>query len=204
MGVSDDAILLEADNLQNEAADLLGQAGLLACIQATYPCRVSGSVALGLMVRRDVDIWAELPDDHDIPGFFQVGARIVGSFQVAKASFSNHFIRGLPEFDHGLYWGVEINHRGQRWKLDLWGYGPERYSEHTNWFDELRRALAGVGRVNVLRAKKALLAGGHYDQGITGLEIYEAVLSGARSKEQVVESALQQRALNGSAKRAAA
>ena len=189
MDIQDAEILQLADGLEQEAEDLLGRGGLLSRIQGHAPCHVSGSVALGLMVRRDVDVWAQLSADQDVATFFQVGASIANEYEVLKASFSNHYLRGLPEFDHGLYWGIEIVYRGQRWKLDLWGYGPERFQEHTDQFAELQRSLEAIARDDILRVKTALLAGAHYRNGITGLDIYRAVLAGARSASQVIEYA---------------
>jgi hypothetical protein len=62
-----------------------------------------GSHALDLMTWRDLDVSLQLPDEHDVPAFFDVGRAIARSFVAIRMSFSYQFIRPHVSFDHGLY-----------------------------------------------------------------------------------------------------
>ncbi len=173
------ALLEQAQRLSDEAYALLDQGGLLDIIQQAGHTFISGSLALNLMVRRDVDVYVQLTNDLDIAAFFALGAAITGQFQVLKASYSNHFIRNLPEFDHGLYWGIQLIYQNQPWKLDLWGYGPQHFRDHCRQLEELQQRLAPVERIEILRLKTALREGDHYRDSASGYDIYTAILTAA-------------------------
>ncbi len=182
---TDEALLERAGQLHSEAQALLFEDGLLAAIQSFGPTFVSGSVALDLLVRRDIDIYVQLAGDLDTSAFFEIGAAITRKFQVLKASYSNHFIRNFPGFDHGLFWGIQINHHDRKWKLDLWGYGPGHFTEHCTRFERLREALRAVNPATILRIKDELRDGDGYRYGTSGNDIYTAVLTGnVRTAEQ--------------------
>ena len=171
MSLADAELFERSAAVRAEAQTLLAEGGLLACLREFGPTSVVGSFALDLMVRRDLDIYIRLDDDLDILRFFEIGAVIIRQFPVLKASYSNHFIRGLPEFDHGLYWGILIDYTGNPWKLDVWGHGPAHYAEHLAEFEHLQNALANANRTAILRIKDAV-------QGATpSLDIYNAVIT---------------------------
>ena len=185
MNKTDEELLEQAQKLHAEAQVLLFQDGLLATIQRFGPTFISGSVALNLMVRRDIDIYVRLSNDLDITTFFAIGAAITQQLQVLKASYSNHFIRNFPGFDHGLFWGIQLNHQGQKWKLDLWGHGPHHFDEHCAQFEQLRETLKTLDQVTILRIKDALRDGDGYRYGVSGNDIYTAVLTAnVRTTEQ--------------------
>ena len=181
-----DAELLEQhQKLASELQTLLIQDGLLAAVQAYGLVFVGGSAALGFLVRRDVDLNVRLADDMDTATFFALGGALTRQFLVQKASYSNHFIRNWPRFDHGLYWGIQLKHSGTVWKLDLWGYGPQRYDAHRRQYLALSQSLAGIERLAVLRLKDDLRDGDGYRYGATAQDIYTAMTSGGvRTVEQ--------------------
>lgn len=164
--------------LCTEANVLLLEYGLLDIIQKIGPAIVGGSLALNLMGRRDIDIYVQLSNGQEISHFFALGGTIATKFEVLKASYSNHFIRHFPGFDHGLFWGIQLNHNNRRWKLDLWGYGPQHFENHCLQFRKLQESLAAVEPLTILRLKDAFREDETYRDGITGFEIYTAVIEG--------------------------
>ena len=178
MSKTDPELLEQHQKLSDELQNLLIQEGLLAVIQSFGLAAVGGSAALGLLVRRDVDVSVRLKDDMDTATFFAIGAAITKQFLVQKASYSNHFIRNWPGFDHGLYWGIQLKHRGVVWKLDLWGYGPAQFDAHRRRHVLLSQALAKLDRAVILRLKDDLHDGEGSRYGATGPDIYTALTSG--------------------------
>ncbi len=179
---TEDALLSQARQLQNEATALLQDRGLLRLVESFGEARVGGSVALGLMARREVDVYLRLDDERDTKLFFSVGAALTGAFSVVKASYSDHFIRGWPGFSSGLFWGIQLDDAGKRWKLDLWGEGPEAFVEHRHTFETMREALHAIDPVQVLKLKHIFREGDGYRDQVTGLAIYQAVLAGVESE----------------------
>lgn len=173
---TDDDLLIQAKNLNVEAKLLLYQEELHSTIQNYGTTVIYGSVALDLMVRREMDLYVQLPDDQDIPLFFEIGAAITRKHEVLKASYTNHFIRNFPGFDHGLFWGISLRYSQQRWKLDLWGHGPSYFAEHLTQFTQLQNELKEIDPVIILRIKDALQAEDGYLNGISANDIYMAVL----------------------------
>jgi hypothetical protein len=181
-----DAELLEQhQTLASELQTLLIHDGLLSAIQAFGVVFVGGSAALGFLVRRDVDINVRLADDMDTATFFSIGAALTHQFLVQKASYSNHFIRNWPRFDHGLYWGIQLKHSGTVWKLDLWGYGPQRFDAHRRQHMALSQSLSGIDRAAILRLKDELRDGAGYRHDATAQDIYTAMTTaGVRTVEE--------------------
>ena len=181
MSKTDAELFEQHEKLASELQNLLIRDGLLAIIQAFGVVFVGGSAALGFLVRRDVDLNVRLPDDMDTGTFFAIGAAITRQFLVQKASYSNHFIRNWPRFDHGLYWGVQLKHSGTVWKLDLWGYGPPRFDAHRRQHLALVQSLTGIDRAAILRLKDDLRDGDGYRFDATAHDIYAALAAGVRT-----------------------
>lgn len=176
MGRTDEQLLEQATALRCEADDLLHQEGLLALLQSYGPAGVIGSYALDLMTWPDLDLNVRLRHELDVPTFFAIGSRIVTTFQVAKMSYSNQSVRTDVPFDRGLFWGIRLLHRGQIWKLDLWGYGEEDYRASGERFERLRKRLEQADRLAILRIKDVMCREANYRTEVSSIQIYEAVL----------------------------
>jgi hypothetical protein len=165
----------QARKLRNEAHSLLYEKGLLDLVQSSGPTCVTGSYSLDLMTWRDLDISVQLPDERDIPGFFNIGHRIVDRFKVARMTFNNPVL--LPNFpyDRGLYLGPHMLYRGQNWKVDLWGYGKDNYQMNLHKFERLSDELRDADRLSILRIKNEVCRRPEYIHEVNSLDIYEAV-----------------------------
>ena len=117
----DKEIVKHSRLLHQEASDLLNKEGLLPILRSFGATRVIGSYALAMMTWPDIDISMKLPNDQNVDLFFEIAKKIATKFQITKMSYSNHFIRNFPGFDHGLYWGIRLCYAEREWKIDLWG-----------------------------------------------------------------------------------
>jgi hypothetical protein len=172
---SDDGLLAQAARLREEAHSLLYDKGLLEVVRSVGPACVIGSFALDLMTWRDLDISVQLSDEKDIPGFFDIGRKIIDRFQVSRMTYTNPVLHPDFPFDRGFYWGIHILHSGQTWKVDLWGYGEDDYHENLQKFARLSEQLSNGDRLAILRIKNEVCERPEYHHEVISLDIYEAV-----------------------------
>ena len=176
--MDDKEIVAYSGLLRDEASELLNTEELLPMLKDYGTTRVIGSYTLDTMTWPDIDISMQLPHEQDVELFFEIGNRIATKFQITKMSYSNHFIRNFPGFDHGLYWGILLRYGGREWKIDLWGYGETDYQSHMAEFDMLHTQLQKIDRVAILRIKHAVSQRPDYRGDVyNSLSIYRAVLT---------------------------
>ncbi|MDE0484133.1 MAG: hypothetical protein OXI67_16260 [Candidatus Poribacteria bacterium] len=176
--MTDKEIVAHSRSLHAEAADLLNTEGLLPMLKSFGTTRVIGSYTLDTMTWRDIDISMKLPDAQDVALFFEIGNKIATKFQVTKMSYSNHFIRNFPGFDHGLYWGIQLLYADQEWKIDLWGYGETDYHKHMAEFDTLHNQIQQADCTAILRIKHAISQRSDYRGDVyNSMAVYRAVLT---------------------------
>ena len=175
--MNDTHINANARNLREEASKVLNKEGLLTLLQDYGDTRVIGSYTLDTMTWRDIDISMKLPDAKDVMLFFTIGKGIAKMFQITKMSFSNHYIRNFPGYDHGLYWGIQLLYDQQEWKIDLWGYGETDYEKHMSEFDDLHEQLQQADRDAVLRIKYIISQHPEYRGDMyNSMKVYQAVI----------------------------
>ncbi len=172
---SDAELIALAAALKAEASELLHGAGLLEAVGGGRPVTVVGSYAMDVMTWRDLDVYLELRHERDTAALFAAGAAVERRFEIVRASYSNMFIRDDQEFESGLYWGVQLLHRGLAWKVDLWGYGEREHAEKMAASEELRRTVEGADRLAVLRVKDAACRWEQYRKGVCSVHVYDAV-----------------------------
>ena len=173
----DKEIVKHSRLLHQEASDLLNKEGLLPILRSFGATRVIGSYALDMMTWPDIDISMKLPNDQNVDLFFEIAKKIATKFQITKMSYSNHFIRNFPGFDHGLYWGIRLCYAEREWKIDLWGYSDADYQTHIAEFDALHRQLQRADRTAILRIKHVICQHPDYRGNVyNSVAIYRAVL----------------------------
>ncbi|MER5785533.1 hypothetical protein ABT104_28045 [Streptomyces mobaraensis] len=173
------AILAEQQALQAEADEAVGDLGLAGLLaKCGEPVRV-GSSALGLMVRRDIDITVVCPDlGAGAPkAVADIGAALAVHDRVRQVRFrddTGHWNTD-PMYPDGLYLGVEYRSAaGREWTLDIWFVDePDRQPDLAH-VRALPPRLTDAHRVRILRIKRALAA--RPGDGTPGYDVYRAVL----------------------------
>jgi len=177
--VTDDDVLERQAALQVRSdevvrdLDALGLAGTVGT-----PTR-TGSSALGLMVRRDIDITTV--GDLDVARVFALGQVLATHPRVWKVTFRNDTGAWNKSADYpdGLYWLVDyVDEAGDAWTLDLWflAEGTTQYDlEHMK---TMPARMTREARVAILRIKEDRLANVAPPPApsMPSYEIYEAVL----------------------------
>lgn len=151
--------------LQKEAdkiVDLLRLEALLSNVGK--PIRV-GSSAMGLMVRRDVDITV-ICDDLSLSdtraAFAQVGAKLMSMDRhVASVRFRNDtgaWNTDRASYPDGLYLGVSArSDDGMDWTLDIWAVDQPERQPDLNHLRTLLPRLTDDRRKTILLIKRALV-----------------------------------------------
>ena len=175
--MSDTEIIRHSRLLHQEATELLDKEGLLPMLKTFGTTQVIGSYALDTMTWPDIDISMNLPEAQNVELFFEIGKRIATKFQITKMSYSNHFIRNFPGFDHGLYWGTQLRYGEREWKIDLGGDVDTDYQTHIADADALCRQLQQADRLAILRIKHVICQHPDYRGNVyNSMAIYRAVL----------------------------
>jgi hypothetical protein len=168
--------------LQDEAAAVLADLELLSLLEHVgRPVQV-GSVALGLMVARDIDVTVLCPT-LDTAAIFDVVKPLAGHPRIRELRFrddTDH--RNLdPRYPDGIYWGPKYRgESGADWNLDLWFTHEDSRQFDLEHLESLPPKLTLETRAAILLIKDACLGRPWYSSH----EIYTAVLDhGVRTHE---------------------
>ncbi|MEU4115478.1 hypothetical protein AB0F71_13395 [Kitasatospora sp. NPDC028055] len=188
---TDDELLDRQRALQAEADAVHADLGLDALLGALgTPVRV-GSSALGLMVRRDLDVTVVCPrlDASVHERVAAAGARLALHERVRQVRLRNDtgaWNEDPAAYPDGLYLGLD--HRcpaGYDWTLDLWFVDdPDRQPDLAHLRD-LPPRLTRQARTAILRIKHAWADRPEYGRSVRSWGIYRAVLDeGVRTPEE--------------------
>jgi hypothetical protein len=186
----DELLLARQDGLQAEAA--LARADLRldqALSEVGRPVLV-GSAALGLMVRRDLDITVVTPA-LDLNSVLRLGARMANHPRVREVVFRNdtggwNLDLGYPD---GLYLGLRYRSpAGKDWTIDLWFVDePDRQPDLAH-LRTLPGRLTPTTRAAIIRIKDSWWNHPKVQPSVSSHDIYSAVLDGdVRTVDQFVQ-----------------
>ncbi|MFE6667330.1 hypothetical protein ACFVFH_27670 [Streptomyces sp. NPDC057697] len=187
--------LLEKQDALRTAADAVGADLRLDERLSTVgrPVRV-GSYALGLMVRRDLDVTVICPklDPQTLEAVAGIGARLAQHQRVRQVRFRDD--TGAwntdPEYPDGLYLGVDCRSvRGhEEWNLDIWFVDePDRQPDLAH-LRTLPPRLTPDTRAAILGIKQSWADRAEYGSAVKSVDVYRAVLNdGVRTPQQFDE-----------------
>ena len=182
-----DAQLLDSQNaLQSEARAVMADLDLLALLGRSGTPVHTGSSALGLMVRRDIDVTTTCPA-LDAAAVFDLGRPLAAHPRVRQLTFRNdtgHW-RTEDEYPDGLYWLVEyVSEAGATWTLDLWFIAEGTTQHDLEHMKTLPGRLDDETRAAILRIKSAMHERPEAER-VSGYSVYEAVLDhGIRTPDE--------------------
>ena len=188
--LDDQRLLEEADKV----VELLQLDALLSNIGR--PIRV-GSSAMGLMVRRDIDITVVCEDlsSETRAAFIQAGAKLMlMDRHVVSVRFRNDtgaWNTDPASYPDGLYLGVSTRtNEGTDWTLDIWAVDQPERQPDLNHLRTLLPRLDDDRRKTILLIKQALAAtrSCSVESKIPSAYVYDAVVEdGVGSVEQFAE-----------------
>ena len=187
-----DPLLERQQALQEEAAAVVADLGLQPLLaRVGRPVRV-GSVALGLMVARDID-FTVLCTEVDATRVFEAIGPLAAHPRIRELRFRNdtgHW-NVDPDYPDGVYWGPRYrSEAGDDWSLDLWFIHEGSRQFDLDHVESLPPRLTPETRLAILRIKDDCLGRPWYsshaittavlDHGVRTPAEYRAHVEGAR------------------------
>ncbi|MER7754405.1 hypothetical protein [Kitasatospora sp. NPDC097643] len=177
-------LLRRQDELQAEAGVVHADLGLAALLGGVGdPVRV-GSAALGLMVRRDLDVTVVCPrlDAAVHRSVVAIGGQLALHGRVRQVRLRNDTgaWNSAPEaYPDGLYLGLDYRcPRGHDWTLDLWFVDEPARQPDLAHLRDLPPRLTPPAREAILRIKHVWAERPEYGRSVRSWDVYRAVLDG--------------------------
>ena len=143
--------------LQDEAAGVLVDLDLLSLLgRVGRPVQV-GSVALGLMVARDIDVTV-LCRELDADRIFELARPLAAHPRVRELRFRNDTgdWNVDPDYPDGIYWGPRYRSAaGDDWTLDIWFIHEQSRQFDLEHLESLPPRLTPETRLAILEIKEA-------------------------------------------------
>ncbi|MFI9366206.1 hypothetical protein ACIG5E_34910 [Kitasatospora sp. NPDC053057] len=188
---TDDELLRHQTALQAEADAVHADLDLDALLGALgKPVRV-GSSALGLMVRRDLDVTVTCPrlDTAAHQRVAALGARLALHERVRQVRWRNDtgaWNEDPAAYPDGLYLGLSYRSPdGLDWTLDVWFVDDPARQPDLAHLRDLPPRLTPQARTAILRIKHAWAENPDYGRTVRSWDIYRAVLDdGVRTPQE--------------------
>ncbi|HUP72142.1 MAG TPA: hypothetical protein VM282_03760 [Acidimicrobiales bacterium] len=168
---------LDPDFLQREAEGVRRDLGLDDTLGVLGQVHIVGSAALGLMVRRDLDLTI-VCDRLDVLELYAAGASLVRHPHVRELTFRNdcgHWNID-PMYPDGVYWGIDYREGDVRWNLDIWFVDePDRQPDLAH-VREFPARLTPETREAIMKIKSLWCDRPEYGGVVRSYDIYIAVL----------------------------
>jgi len=159
--------------------DMIGLERLLSDIGK--PTRV-GSSALGLMVRRDIDITVSCKklDEDTQRAVVDLAGRLAMHASVGSVHFRNDtgfWNNAVDEYPDGLYLNLTYRDRtGEDWTFDIWFVDEPERQPDLKHLHTIPPKLTSSAREAILTIKSALADGSSAGEHPSSFQVYSAVL----------------------------
>ena len=179
-----ESVASQEARLTNEAETLIEELGLLQILRRHGRAEIVGSVALGLIVKLDIDLHLLVEADDLLCVCDDIYHRLLAHRRVQHIRISDYRDRG------GLKVGIDaLPAPSGRWSIDMW---VTNRPEATGFalVDTLRDKLTPDTREAILSIKRHYHESGHLRDGLS-TTIYKAVVEHGVSTPQEFDRFLQ-------------
>ena len=162
-------MIINTNDLKREAESIVKNLSLLEILRRYGEVRVVGSVALNLIVKRDIDLHVVVQTDDLFEVVDQIYHALLGIKDVMHIRISDYRGRGGIKVGIDSYTGLSGD-----WSIDLW---ITNLPETTGFalVDRLNQQLTNEQRKAIMTIKKALHSRSELRDGIS-TQIYAAVV----------------------------
>lgn len=181
-------------DLQKEAHKILGQLQLIEKLSKYGKPEIIGSLFLGLMVWRDIDIevendnltkeeLGELVKNIILDTEYRIDFTVIYNCQFLKPHLPKGTYLGIKFYDH-LPKEEQSSKSDKIWKIDIW-FLPKENLQGSLKTNEIKNNLTDDSKKIILEIKEELWQNPKYKKIITSIDIYEAVLDkGVKNLEE--------------------
>jgi hypothetical protein len=171
-----DELIIQEEKLQRQAYEVLEALNLLHFLSKYGRPKIVGSVALGLMTWRDIDIDLEITGKIRDEDFWQTAKYLLAQDEVTliilvdnrkmieKNRPPSMYIGGKYQADEGAIWKIDIR------------FVSEQHAIAQKHIDSISSKLTDGRRRAILRIKQVVAQDTRYRTEISSVDIYEAVL----------------------------
>ena len=174
--MNNNKLIAQADELQRQADGVLITLDLLNYLSKYGHPRVVGSVALGLMTWRDIDIDLEVIGDLIEEDFWETAKHLLRQDNVTLLTLVDN--RQLIEKNRptSMYIGIKYLDADQTvWKIDL-RFVSDQDAIAQKYIDSIRSKLTTETRKSILCIKNVVSSDPRYRSEFSSVDIYNAVL----------------------------
>ncbi len=182
------SLIKNSQNLCDTANKILKQTKAVEIFSQLGQVEVIGSLKLGLMYRRDLDLLV-ISDKIEKTKALEITKEFLDSGKFRTVALADY--QTYPGFDMplGFYWELVVIEDDQEWKFDVWYLEPrERYTklvlDSIKKFEQLLTQNPEKAEI-ILKIKEAYFDGIKYKDKVKSFDIYTAVLEkGVTSVEE--------------------
>lgn len=180
-----------AQMLADEAREVIERLDLLGLLTGRFgEVEITGSLAYGLMVWRDMDIHMPAAPEARLE-WMRFGSELALRMETVgmrlhKGHYLDDYVDPHP-LGAGLYWGLEFrDHQNRAWKADLWGWAPDDFARRRAKDAALLVELAEADRDLILKLKtEARERPDYYGRVVTSFDVYRFAI--ARAGDSLAE-----------------
>lgn len=158
--------------MKQEADNKLSETKILEALSNYGEAYITGSYALDLMVRKemDVNIALDKPTNETVIEILDDVMRLLSPISL---DYRN---RTLPETKIRIdgHWIFAKCLDG--WKFDIWVIGREEHEKQMKMFDELESRITDANRATIMEIKQQAQQDEEISKTYTGQSVYDAVL----------------------------
>jgi hypothetical protein len=190
-----DDLIVQEKELQRQAYEVLETLNLLHFLSRYGQPKIVGSLALGLMTWRDIDIDLETPEEIRDKDFWQTAKYLLAQNGVTLVTLVDNRKRIEKNRPTSMYIGGKYQaHEGAIWKIDI-RFVSEQHAIAQKYIDRISSELTDSKRRAILSIKHIVAQDSRYRTEISSVDIYEAVLTKSVTdlkgfKEQLIESGI--------------
>ena len=164
-------------SLKAEADKILHERGLIKILGKFGTTFVTGSYALKLMLRRDLDINIAA-DNMTVKMFFKMGGEIAAALNPARILYINEYVVQHPRLPLGYYLGVHMGRieDPEQWNIDIWSMDTVQFLKNKQIITDLESLINTDKRAIILDIKHKSLGHPWYQRSFFSMDIYDAVL----------------------------
>lgn len=174
-----------AQNLKQQALTILEDSKIISQFAKYGKIKITGSLALDLMVWPDIDVQIQLHHADDrVKIFTDFSYLLLGNSNVRSVKLINFTPERDSKMPIGMYLGIEYKHSDNtKWKIDLWSLDQEDAQQNSEYIEKIQNRLNIENKQLILYWKHKILLNGRVPK-MGSHTIYKAIIFENLTKDE--------------------